>query len=139
MSKRLLVTGGTGLIGRALVQPLQNKTGKFILFIDDLLELVRSSIEKQIISYELITTGFDYGLSINELVDIVAKIEGVTIQKNFLLDKLSLKFSFVCDIFLAFQKFGWKSTTRLEEAIAKTLDWWTTNIDPHTLKERHSF
>ena len=32
-----------------------------------------------------------------------------------------------------------KKQLNLFDKIAKTFDWWTTNIDPHTLKEQHSF
>lgn len=94
------------------------------LFVDDLVELVKTSIEKQTTKFLLINAGSDVGISIHDLVKLVIKLSGKQIKIKFNSNKPTLKFSFIADSSKAYNQLGWKSTTQLEVGIAKTILWW---------------
>lgn len=97
------------------------------LYIDDLVELVKTIIEKQASKFLLINAGSDVGISIHDLVKLVIKLSEKQLNIKFNSNKPTLKFSFIADSTKAFKLLGWKSKTPLEVGISKSIIWWKKN------------
>jgi nucleoside-diphosphate-sugar epimerase len=97
------------------------------LYIDDLVSLVNKSLTVQKENFLLINAGSDQGISVLNLVKLVAKIAGKSLNIEFDSSKPTLKFSFICDSSKASELLGWKSTTSLEEGISKSINWYKEN------------
>jgi len=98
-----------------------------LLYIDDLVSLVNKSLTVQKENFLLINAGSDQGISVLNLVKLVAKIADKSLNIEFDSSKPTLKFSFICDSSKASELLGWKSTTSLEEGISKSINWYKEN------------
>lgn len=89
-------------------------------YIDDLLDGIMVLMESDIT--EPVNLGSDYLISINELVDLIAKIEGVNIIKNHQLDKIQGVRTRTPDL-TKIKALGWQPTTPLEEGLTRINKW----------------
>lgn len=91
------------------------KQVRSFLYIDDCVEGIYRLMESDI--NEPINLGTTDHVSINELVDIVAKIEGKNIKKVHQLDKIQGVRNRICDFSKAQKLLKWESKVRMEEGM----------------------
>jgi GDP-D-mannose 3', 5'-epimerase len=72
---------------------------------------------------EPLNIGSDQLVTINQLVDIVEKIAGVTLKRNYKLDAPKGVRGRNSDNTLIQQKLGWTPSIRLEDGMRKTYEW----------------
>ena len=91
------------------------------MYIDDCLEGTRRLTDSDVV--EPINIGSDELVSINRLVDIVEKIAGVTLKRNYNLDAPKGVRGRNSDNTLIKEKLGWAPSIRLEDGMARTYAW----------------
>jgi len=74
--------------------------------------------------------GTDYLVSINELVDTVARIAGKNIRKRYDLTKPQGVRGRNSDNSLLLETLNWQPTTSLEQGLATTYEWIRAELDP---------
>jgi nucleoside-diphosphate-sugar epimerase len=91
------------------------------MYIDDCLfgtqRLMHSDVR------EPLNIGSDQIVTINQLVDIVEHIAGVTLRRNYKLDAPKGVRGRNSDNTLIQQKLGWAPSIRLEDGMRKTYEW----------------
>lgn len=106
-----------------------------LLYIDDLVEFVRLAMMKQTEKYRLYNCGYGQAVTIKDLVNKIVAASGKQLKIEHDLSQPTIKTSLYLDCALALQELGWKPQTRLEDGIAKTLQWWQQHIAPNVLQE----
>lgn len=91
------------------------------MYIDDCVEGTRRLTDSDVA--EPLNVGSDELVSINQLVDIVEKIAGITLERNYKLDAPKGVRGRNSDNTLIKQKLGWAPSIRLEDGMAKTYAW----------------
>lgn len=85
------------------------------VYIDDCVRATYMMMESDI--HEPVNIGTEDLVKINELVDIIAKIEGVSIKKNHQLDKVQGVRTRHADFSRAYNQLGWKKQVSMEEGM----------------------
>lgn len=95
-----------------------------LLYITDLIEMIRLIVEKQYSNFEIFNCGGKEYVSINELVAKICKIAGkhLTIEHNR--EKPNVDFSVRLDSSKAKLKLGWTQETDLDTGIQNTINFW---------------
>lgn len=91
------------------------------MYIDDCIEGSRRLMDSDV--PDPLNVGSDELVSINQLVDIVEKIAGVTLERDYKLDAPKGVRGRNSDNTLIKQKLGWAPSIRLEDGMAKTYAW----------------
>jgi GDP-D-mannose 3',5'-epimerase len=91
------------------------------MYIDDCVQGTRSIMESDI--DEPINLGSSELVSINQLVDIVEEIAGVTLKRNYNLGAPKGVNGRNSDNTLILEKLGWEPSIRLRDGLQKTYDW----------------
>ena len=91
------------------------------MYIDDCVEGTRRLTDSDVA--EPLNVGSDELVSINQLVDIVEKIAGITLERNYKLDAPKGVRGRNSDNTLIKQKLGWAPSIRLEDGMARTYAW----------------
>jgi len=107
-----------------------------LLHADDLANFVDLAIKKQPEKFRLYNCGLGKALSIKDLVNKVVKASGKPLEINHDLLQPSIKTSLFLDCTFAEKELGWKPQITIDDGIQRTIEWWSDNIDPLTLKER---
>jgi GDP-L-fucose synthase len=107
-----------------------------LLHADDLSRFVELAITKQTAKYRLYNCGLGKAVSIKELVNKIVKASGKTLAIEHDLAQPTIKTSLFLDCALAQKELGWKPQVKLDDGIARTLNWWREHIDPATLQAK---
>lgn len=104
------------------------KEERDLLYVNDLVSLIDSAIEKQQTPYELVNAGMGKSVPIKDLVSKIINASGKDLEIKYDTTKPSIKTRVALDCSKAYEKFGWQPQTSLDEGIKKTLDWYKSNI-----------
>jgi GDP-L-fucose synthase len=104
-----------------------------MLHVDDLIEFVRLSIERQPIGYRLYNCGLGNANSVKEIIRMIVEASGKNLEIRHDLSQPSIKTSLYLDCGLAEKELGWRPRVSLKEGIERTILWWKDNIDPVSL------
>ncbi|MDD9911793.1 MAG: NAD(P)-dependent oxidoreductase [Alphaproteobacteria bacterium] len=107
-----------------------------LLHVDDLVKFVEASMEKQPENYRLYNCGLGKATSIKDLVNKIVAASGKNLKIEHDLSKPTIKTSLFLDNTLATTELGWAPQVSLEDGIARTVQWWSDNIDSQTLKPK---
>jgi GDP-L-fucose synthase len=101
-----------------------------LLYVDDLVDFTQCVLAKQPAKYRLYNCGYGQATTIKALVNKIVAASGKNLRIEHDLSQPTIKTSLYLDCALAEQELGWKVKTPLDKGIAKTIDWWQTNIKP---------
>jgi nucleoside-diphosphate-sugar epimerase len=99
-----------------------------LLYVDDLMEMVEASIERQTPPYALYHCGYGEAISVRDLVRRIAWASGRRLAIEHDLSKPTIKSSLFLDCAKAARELGWRRKTSLDEGIRRALAWWQANI-----------
>ena len=99
-----------------------------LLYITDLVNLVKIAIDKQKPEFELFNVGYGSSISIKELVEKIIYHSGKNIDIEFDNTKPSIKTKICLDTTKAKELLGWSPEVSIDEGIIKTLKWYSNNI-----------
>ncbi len=99
-----------------------------LLYIDDLVNFVDLTIQKQPEKYRLYNCGYGKAISIKELVNKIVTYSGKKLAIEHDLSQPTIKTSLFLDCALAKKELGWEVKTDLDTGIKKTLAWWQQHI-----------
>lgn len=99
-----------------------------LLHVDDLVQMVECSLEKQKTAYELFNCGSGAAISIRKLVETIVQLSGKFLTVEHDLSQPTIKTSLFLDCSKAKQVLGWEPTIDLEEGITRTLRWYRSNF-----------
>lgn len=98
-----------------------------LLYIDDLCNFVRLSIDKQTLAYRLYNCGLGTAVSIKRLVNMIISASGKSLSVEHDLTKPTIKTSLSLDCSLALKELGWEPHIAIGHGIANTIKWWKEN------------
>jgi nucleoside-diphosphate-sugar epimerase len=98
-----------------------------LLYIDDLVDLVKKIIHKQDSSYCLVNAGGGNLISVTELSKTIIQIAQKNINIKYDSTKPTINFSVTLDNSLAKELFDWVPQTKLQEGLANTIIFWRKN------------
>jgi len=98
-----------------------------LLYIDDLIDLVKKIIHKQDSSYCLVNAGGGNLISVTELSKTIIQIAQKNINIKYNSTKPTINFSVTLDNSLAKELFDWVPQTKLQEGLANTIIFWRKN------------
>jgi GDP-L-fucose synthase len=99
-----------------------------LLHVDDLVNFVNLSIEKQQEKYRLYNCGYGQAITIKDLVNKVVTHSGKDLKIEHDLSQPTIKTSLFLDCALAKSELGWEPKVDLDTGIKRTLDWWKANV-----------
>ena len=99
-----------------------------LLYVDDLVNFVELTIEKQTEKYRLYHCGYGKAIPIKELVKKIVSHAGKPLAIEHDLSQPTIKTSLFLDCSLAQKELGWFVKTDLDTGIKKTLDWWQEHV-----------
>jgi nucleoside-diphosphate-sugar epimerase len=99
-----------------------------LLYVDDLMEMVEASIERQTPPYALYHCGYGEAISVRVLVRRIAWASGRRLAIEHDLSKPTIKTSLFLDCAKAARELGWRRKTPLDEGIRRALAWWQANV-----------
>lgn len=114
--------------GRAIEVWGDGEEARDLLYVDDLVEFVERTIDRQAENYALYNAGLGRTVSVRELVTKIIAASGRPLEIKYDLSKPSIKTSVCLDCRKAERELGWRPDVPLEEGIRRTLDWWRSNI-----------
>lgn len=112
------------------------KEQRDLLHVDDLVRYVRCALAQQTSPYCLHNVGSGRAITVRALCEKIVTASGRNLAIEHDLSKPSIPFNLTLDCSKAREAFGWQPRIRLEEGIARTIDWWRDHIDPATLRRR---
>ena len=98
-----------------------------LLYVEDLIDLVESAIDKQTSPFELVNAGMGSSISIKDLVLKIIEISGRKIKVIFDQNKPNINTQICLDISKARDTFNWVPKNNLSKGIEKTIDWYKKN------------
>jgi len=99
-----------------------------LIYIDDLVEAVKLSMENQTKKLELLNIGYGNSISISNLVKKIIEISGKDLKIEHDISKPTIKTKLCLDCTKAKNSIKWYPKTSLEEGIRKTIEWYKSNI-----------
>lgn len=99
-----------------------------LLYVDDLVNAVLLSMEKQIEPFELLNIGSGSSIAVRELVQKIIDASGKKIAIEYDTSKPTIKTKLALDCTKAKTLLGWQRRVSLEEGIRKTMEWYRKNI-----------
>jgi len=103
-----------------------------IVYIDDLIDMVEKTIDKQDTKYELFNCGAGRAYSIAELADAIMAVNDKSLTLEYNTSKPNIPTTVILDCTKAEQRLGWKPTTNILQGMKKTSDWYKANYDGST-------
>lgn len=107
-----------------------------LLYISDLVDLVKLAIERQNSKFKLYNAGYGSSISVRDLVKKIITCSGKNIGIEYDLSKPSIKTKLCLDATKAKNSFGWSPNVSLDEGIRKTMEWYGKNIDKVNLRTK---
>ena len=105
------------------------KEKRDLLYIDDLVNFVKLSIQKQKKHFRIYNCGFGRSFSVEKIIKKIIKLSKKKIKIIYDTSKPSIKTSLCLDCSLAYKELGWRKKTSLDSGISKTIKWWKANIN----------
>ena len=105
-----------------------------LLYVDDLMEMVEASIDRQTQPYGLYHCGYGEAISVRDLVRKIVSASGRQLAIEHDLSKPTIKTSLFLDCAKAARELGWRRRTPLDDGVRRTLAWWQAHIGPALLK-----
>jgi nucleoside-diphosphate-sugar epimerase len=99
-----------------------------LLYVDDLVDFVARTIERQTAPYALYNAGSGHAVSIKELVAKIVAASGRGLRVEHDLSKPTIKTSLSLDCAKAARELDWRPRTSLDEGIRHTIDWWQAHV-----------
>ncbi len=99
-----------------------------LLHVDDLVNFVDLSIEKQTEKYRLYNCGAGKAVSIKDLVNNIVHHSGKKLAIEHDLSQPTIKTSLFLDCTLAKNELGWEPQVDLDDGIKRTIAWWQVNV-----------
>ena len=99
-----------------------------LLYVEDLINFIDLSLNKQKEKYELFNVGYGEGIRIKDLVKKVIEYSGRKLNIVHDLSKPTVPTSLFLDCTKARDKLGWQPNFTLEEGLKKSLKWYEENI-----------
>ena len=103
-----------------------------IVYIDDLIDMVEKTIDKQDTKYELFNCGAGRAYSIAELADAIMAVNDKLLTLEYNTSKPNIPTTVILDCTKAEQMLEWKPTTSILEGMKKTSDWYKANYNGST-------
>lgn len=101
-----------------------------LLYVDDLVALVHTCLDKQATPYELINAGSGQLVSVADLVHLIMSASGKQLALEFDNTKPTIAFSVAVDSGRAERVFGWTPKTSLADGIKQSLQWYRNSHQP---------
>jgi len=98
------------------------------LYVEDLMECIRLTLEKQTMPFDLLNVGFGQSVSIRELVQKIIRVSGRDLTVEFDLTKPTIGFKLNLNINKVKSRYAWAPVTSLDDGILKTLKWYSDNV-----------
>lgn len=95
-----------------------------LLHIDDLLDFVEKALALQESPFELVNVGLGESVSVRELVEKIVKHSGKHLEIEFDRAKPDIPFRLRLNIDRAKARFQWSPRVKLDQGIARTLEWY---------------
>ena len=99
-----------------------------LLYVEDLVDVVKLAVNKQKTNFELFNVGYGSSISIKELVEKIINCSGKKIKVEHDLSKPNIKTKLCLDTERVRAAFGWSPRVSLDEGIRKTIEWHRINI-----------
>jgi GDP-L-fucose synthase len=99
-----------------------------LLYVDDLIDFVDRTIERQAEPFALYNCGSGQAVKIKDLVRMIVAASGRPLAIEHDLTKPSIETSLALDCRKAEQALDWRPQTSLDEGIRRTLAWWKAHI-----------
>ena len=98
------------------------------LYVEDVMECIRLTLEKQTMPFDLLNVGFGRSVSICELVQKIIRASGRDLTVEFDLTKPTIGFKLNLNINKVKSRYAWAPVTSLDDGILKTLKWYSDNV-----------
>lgn len=98
------------------------------VYIDDLVELVQRTIERQTRPFAVYNCGAGVPVTINALVSQIVSTSGKSLEIRHDLSRPSVTVSPCLDCGKAERELGWRPRVSLGEGLARTLAWWREQV-----------
>ena len=102
--------------------------GRDLLHVDDLVNFVDLSINKQESNYELFNVGLGKATKIIDLIKKIIKHSGKELKIEHDLSKPTIPTSLFLDCSKAKKLLGWEPSIDIDDGIIKTIDWYKNNL-----------
>jgi nucleoside-diphosphate-sugar epimerase len=102
--------------------------GRDLLHVDDLVNFVDLSINKQESNYELFNVGLGKATKIIDLIKKIIKHSGKELKIEHDLSKPTIPTSLFLDCSKAKKLLGWEPSVDIDDGIIKTIDWYKNNL-----------
>tara|TARA_R100000234_G_scaffold103236_1_gene72658 strand:+ start:1491 stop:2435 length:945 start_codon:yes stop_codon:yes gene_type:complete len=99
-----------------------------LLYVEDLINFIDLSLNKQEKYFELFNVGLGQGIKIKDLVKKVIQCSGKQLKITHDLTKPTLPTSLFLDCQKAKEILGWQPSHSLEEGLTKTIQWYRENL-----------
>jgi GDP-L-fucose synthase len=99
-----------------------------LLHVDDLVDFVSATIDRQVHKHRLYNCGLGKKISIRDLVQKIVDASGKKLEIVHDTSQPSIKTSLYLDNTLATNELGWAPKVSLDEGIARTIAWWEENV-----------
>ena len=106
----------------------QGSEERDLLYVTDLVNLVKIAIDKQGPEFALFNAGYGSSISIKELVKKIIYHSGKNINIEYDSTKPSINTKVCLDTTRAKELFGWSPEVSIDEGIIMTLNWYRNNI-----------
>lgn len=103
--------------------------GRDLLYVDDLVDMVRRAIERQDRAFGLYNVGLGEAVSVGDLVRMVVAASGRALSVEHDLTKPTIDTTLSLDCSLVRAELGWTPKTPLAEGIARTIRWRASRPD----------
>lgn len=102
----------------------EGKEERDLLYIDDLVQFVELSLDKQTTPFELCNVGYGKSISVKNLVYDIVRISGKKLDLQYDPSKPNINTRLCLNIDRAREIFSWMPTTSLERGLEKTIQWY---------------
>jgi len=102
--------------------------GRDLLHVDDLVNFVDLSLNKQESNYELFNVGLGKATKIIDLIKKIIKHSGKELKIEHDLSKPTIPTSLFLDCSKAKKLLGWEPSVDIDDGIIKTIDWYKNNL-----------
>jgi nucleoside-diphosphate-sugar epimerase len=102
----------------------EGKEERDLLYIDDLVQFVELSLDRQRTPFELCNVGYGKSISVRSLVHNIVRLSGRKLDVQYDPSQPSINTKLCLNIEKAAEIFGWMPRISLERGLEKTLDWY---------------
>jgi nucleoside-diphosphate-sugar epimerase len=101
--------------------------GRDLIYVDDVVDFAVAALNQKT-NFELVNLGCGKAYKVIDVVKTIIDISGKNLSIEHDLSKPHIPSQIWLDTSKAFELYGWKPKTSLEEGTRKTLEWYKTNI-----------